>query len=274
MPSSRYREKNEPSTSSREKPHVIWVRSLVPKEKNCALPAISPAVSAARGTSIIVPIRVLTSTPVSPGDGLDDALGLGPDRLQLLHGADQRHHDLRPRVLASLLELGGGLGDRPDLHREQAGDDQAEPHAPQAQHRVGLVQPRARRRAVRAARPGSSPLALATATLTASSVRSGRNSCSGGSIRRTVTGSPSIAVKISTKSARWSGSSASSAACLVSWVLGQDQPLDQLAPVAEEHVLGTAQADALGAEAAGARGVRTGVGVGADQRGGAWRRRA
>ena len=54
-------EKNAPSTSSREKPQPIWVRSLVPKEKNSAASAIWPAVSAARGTSIIVPISVSTS---------------------------------------------------------------------------------------------------------------------------------------------------------------------------------------------------------------------
>ena len=44
--------------------------------------------------------------------------------------------------------------------------------------------------------------------------------------------------------------------------LGQDQPLDLLTPVAEEHVLGAAQADALGAEPAGPLGVLAGVGVG------------
>ena len=47
--------KNEDSTSSRQKPQVIWVRSLVPKEKNSAAFAISCAVTAARGSSIIVP---------------------------------------------------------------------------------------------------------------------------------------------------------------------------------------------------------------------------
>ena len=35
---------------------MVWVRSLVPKEKNSAASAICPAVSAARGSSIIVPI--------------------------------------------------------------------------------------------------------------------------------------------------------------------------------------------------------------------------
>ena len=39
----------------------------------------------------------------------------------------------------------------------------------------------------------------------------GRNSCSGGSSRRTVTGSPSIASRTSSKSARWTSSSSASA---------------------------------------------------------------
>ncbi len=60
-----YGEKNAPSTSSRENAQVIWVRSLVPKEKNSADLAMSPAVTAARGTSIIVPMSAWTSLPVS-----------------------------------------------------------------------------------------------------------------------------------------------------------------------------------------------------------------
>ena len=51
----------------------------------------------------------------------------------------------------------------------------------------------------------------ASAILTDRSVRSGRNSCSGGSISRIVTGRPSMASRISTKSPRCSGSRASSA---------------------------------------------------------------
>ena len=47
----------------------------MPNEKNSAASAIWPAVSAARGTSIIVPIS--TSTPLSPIDLGDDLLGLG-----------------------------------------------------------------------------------------------------------------------------------------------------------------------------------------------------
>ena len=41
--------------SSRLYPNVIWVRSLVPNEKNSACSAIRSAISAARGTSIMVP---------------------------------------------------------------------------------------------------------------------------------------------------------------------------------------------------------------------------
>ena len=56
------------------------------------------------------------------------------------------------------------------------------------------------------------PRESAMASLTESSVRSGRNSWSGGSMSRIVTGSPSIASKIRVKSSRWSGSSSARAA--------------------------------------------------------------
>ena len=62
-PLSRYAAKNAASTSSLEKPHVVWVRSLVPKEKNSAASATRYAVSAARGSSIMVPIGMSSSTP-------------------------------------------------------------------------------------------------------------------------------------------------------------------------------------------------------------------
>ena len=55
MPRSTYDGRKRPA-SSRERPSTVWVRSLVPKEKNSAERAISAAVSAARGSSIMVPI--------------------------------------------------------------------------------------------------------------------------------------------------------------------------------------------------------------------------
>ena len=72
------------------------------------------------------------------------------------------------------------------------------------------------------------PRASAIASATESSVRSGRNSCSGGSISRMVTGSPSMASKIRVKSSRWSGSSSASAASCSCVVVGDDEVLDQL----------------------------------------------
>ena len=74
------------------------------------------------------------------GDLDEDLLGVGLDDLQLLDRPDQRDHDLRLRVLAQLDQLGGGLGDRPDLQVEQARHDQPQPDAAQAEHRVLLVQ--------------------------------------------------------------------------------------------------------------------------------------
>src|SRR6266702_1718916 len=88
--------------SSREKPNAVWVRSLVPKEKNSATSAISPATRAA--------------------------------------GGGERDHDLDDGVAAVALDLAGGLHDRPDLHGVQAWLDDAQAESAQAQHGVGLVE--------------------------------------------------------------------------------------------------------------------------------------
>ena len=53
------------STSSRENPSVVWVRSLVPKLKNSAWAAIRSAIRQARGSSIIVPTEYAISVPAS-----------------------------------------------------------------------------------------------------------------------------------------------------------------------------------------------------------------
>ena len=91
----------------------------------------------------------------------------------------------------------------------------------------------------------------------------GRNSCSGGSSRRIVTGRPSIASKRPSKSSCWSGSSSASAARLLLG-LGHDHRAHLgLAVRGHEHVLGPAEPDALGAELAGLGGVLGRVGVGA-----------
>ena len=78
-----------------------------------------------------------------------------------------------------------------------------------------------------------------------------------------MTGRPSMASRISTKSAFCATRSSSSAAASSSSGLGEDHaPHDRQPVLAEEHVLGAAQADALGAELAGVGGVGAVVGVG------------
>ena len=157
--------------------------------------------------------------------------------------------------------------------REQARDDQAEPDAAQAEHRVLLVHAAGPRPAAAVSRPGSSPVASATATLTASSSSVGQELVQRRvdqpdgdrqPVHRLEDADEVLALQRQQRVER--------GLPLVVGV-GQDQPLDQLAPVAEEHVLGAAQPDALGAEAAGPRGVLGGVGVGPHAAAGAPRRR-
>ena len=93
----------------------------------------------------------------------------------------------------------------------------------------------------------------------------GRNSCSGGSTSRMITGSPSIAWKRPRKSARCSGTSSSRASAAFGDRVGHDHALHDRQPLGlEEHVLGAAQADALRAVLPGPLGVLRVVGVRAD----------
>ena len=78
--------------------------------------------------------------------------------------------------------------------------------------------------------------------------RSGRNSCSGGSSRRTVTGRSPIASKSSTKTSRCSGSRTSRRSRALVVVARHDHRRDLgLVLGGEQRVLRPAQADALGA---------------------------
>ena len=100
---------------------MVWVRSLVPKEKKSAASAIRWAVSAARGSSIMVPIGIVSVDPGSAATSAQDRVGLVADQVQLHHRADERHHDLHLRVFPAVTSDARGLGDRPHLHGEQAG---------------------------------------------------------------------------------------------------------------------------------------------------------
>ena len=113
----------------------------MPNEKNSAAWAICPAVSAALGTSIIVPIRVCPLTPVSSATSRSTCSASSRAASSSCTAPTSGIMISGVRVPARLDPVGRRVRDRPDLHGVQAGDDQAEPDAAQAEHRVLLVQP-------------------------------------------------------------------------------------------------------------------------------------
>mmetsp|Transcript_16591 Transcript_16591/g.40525 ORF Transcript_16591/g.40525 Transcript_16591/m.40525 type:complete len:446 (+) Transcript_16591:553-1890(+) len=203
---ARYVGRNEP-TSSREYPNVICVRSLVPKLKKSATLAISPAMSAARGISIIVPTRnsILslrsantssatrrTSPAWCSSSGTDptrgtmmSGIGLPPAAFTLSAAS------MMARACISVIS---GLT-MPRRH----------PRRPS----MGFTSDSLAILSVTASTESSSSLAIIWHTSFISPL--GRNSWRGGSRRRIVTGHESIALKMPSKSARWNGSSFSSA---------------------------------------------------------------
>ncbi len=92
---SRYSRRKPVSASSREMPNVVCVRSLVPNEKNSASRAMSSAVSAARGISIIVPNWYFTRTPCSFITARASSSRIALLDLELVVVRGERDHDLR-----------------------------------------------------------------------------------------------------------------------------------------------------------------------------------
>ena len=137
IPPSRYRARKAPSASSRERPQVVWVRSLVPKEKKSASPAILSATAQARGSSIMVPIltgfsapRTSSTTPsISPR--IAASSGRKPTRGTMISTWGSW-----PSSLTAFRGLGDGAG----LHPVESRTHDPKPAAPQSQHRVRLLQ--------------------------------------------------------------------------------------------------------------------------------------
>ena len=76
--------------------------------------------------------------------GLDvdaDLLQLGPDQLELAVGGHQGNHQLDLGTSAAVQAVGDSVEQGARLSREEARDDESQPDAAQAQHRVLLVQP-------------------------------------------------------------------------------------------------------------------------------------
>mmetsp|Transcript_3411 Transcript_3411/g.21298 ORF Transcript_3411/g.21298 Transcript_3411/m.21298 type:complete len:276 (+) Transcript_3411:1451-2278(+) len=209
MPLDKYDGRNL-FTSSLEYPNVIWVKSFVPKEKNSACSAISSATRAALGTSIIVPTRYATLTPSSE---------------QTLDAMSR----IRPAWWASSCGVPtsgtmiSGLTSTPSFFTLQAAWRIARacisaisgyviPKRHPRNPSMGLTSDSFSMRSCTSS--GLQPDMLAISWTTSSASPSGKNSCSGGSSSRIVTGRPSIARKIPSKSLLWYGRRSSSAAFL------------------------------------------------------------
>ena len=134
---SMYLARMRASTSSREKPSAVWVRSFVPNEKKSACSAIRSATKQARGSSIIVPTAA--RAPRLHGLGRH-AVDEPAHQLELLLVGHERDHDLEVRRLPVALHGAGGAHDRAHLHLVDLGMEDAEPHAARAEHGVGLRQ--------------------------------------------------------------------------------------------------------------------------------------
>ena len=184
------------------------------------------------------------------------------DRLELLDVGHERHHDLDPRYAADLDARRGGLEDRARLHLEQSGDDDAETHAAQPEHRVLLVQ------LVHGLQHPQVALALLAARLGHRDPHRQLGDVGQELVQRRVEqpdrdGQPVHRLEDADEVLALQRQQLGELTLLLLVGVGEDQPLDQVPALAEEHVLGAAQPDALRAEAPGARGVLGVVGVGA-----------
>src|ERR1700756_49296 len=129
------------AASSRLMPNVVWVRSLVPNEKNSAVSAISAARSAARGSSIMVPTMYSSFWPdiwlTSAATWSTTTFIRSSSFLVAINGIMISGITVLPAFFwtsATAREEGGAL------HRENRGKGDAEPHAAMAEHRIELMQ--------------------------------------------------------------------------------------------------------------------------------------
>ena len=126
----------------------VCVRSLVPNEKKSACGAIWSAQTAARGSSIIVPIGI-SGVPSSSSTSATSARMRSSSVAKPTSGIMIAGRGSPPVERTARR----GPRDRRDLHRVDLGVQQADAAAARAEHRVRLVQPADARRAASRQRP-------------------------------------------------------------------------------------------------------------------------
>mmetsp|Transcript_32478 Transcript_32478/g.51976 ORF Transcript_32478/g.51976 Transcript_32478/m.51976 type:complete len:481 (+) Transcript_32478:363-1805(+) len=207
MPCSKYVGRNL-DTSSRLYPNVICVRSLVPKEKNSASEAIWSDRRAARGISIIVPTRYATVTFFSANTAAAVSRIIAvwcrssatvPTSGTMMSGCTSPPAACTAHAASIMART---------CMRPISGYVMARRHPRKPS--MGLISASFSMRSTTSF--SSAPVSAESRATISSSSPSGRNSCSGGSSRRMVTGSPSMARKMPSKSPRWNGSKSASAA--------------------------------------------------------------
>ncbi len=179
--------------------------------------------------------------------------------------ADQRDHDLGVHFHAAARGGKRAFKDRTSLHLDNLREDDAQAAAAQAHHRVDLVHALnlMQQLFLGGIRPVPSALSVATSAIKLSML--GRNSCSGGSIRRMVAGRPPSALKMPSKSARWKVKQLVELYLALGIVVGENHRLDNgPALLGEEHMLRAAKPDTLRAELDGKLDIFGRVGIGAD----------
>lgn len=181
---------------------MVCVRSLVPNEKKSADWAISSAVTAARGSSIIVPIGISSSTPSASAtsaivcsakarnlssSGFTDTRGI------IISGLGSRpcFFNCAAAVAIARICITGRIGyliARRTPRKPSMGFCSAKP---------SICSMRVRLTAISSA---SAPVASRRAISTSRARGLSKNSCRGGSSKRTMTGKPSIALNMPRKS--------------------------------------------------------------------------
>ena len=165
------------------------------------------------------------------------------EQLQLGLAHDQRDHDLDDRVAALLLARDRGLHQRAHLHAVEAGLQNAEAHAARAQHRVRLPPElgRAQQLRLRVAEPFLRLLDEQLLDVGEELVQRGveQPHRDRQAVHR-LEDPDEVGLLLRAQLLE--------CGVFVGGVVGEDHALHDREPVAEEHVLGAAEADALRAE--------------------------